>query len=66
MGCDENKVLVAEELEVGQPRPHPASDENLGERPSQEGVLESLPVSRGSLGGGVCSQGQALCRKWTW
>jgi hypothetical protein len=64
--CDANKVLVAEKLEVGQPQPRLAPDEDPGERPSQEGVLESLPVARGSLGGGVRSQGQALCRKWTW
>jgi hypothetical protein len=29
-GCDVNKVLVAENLEVGQPRPHPAPDEDWG------------------------------------
>ncbi len=55
-----NKVLVAENLEVGQPRPHPEPDEDPGERPSQEGVLESLPVARGSLGGGVRSQASLM------
>jgi hypothetical protein len=29
-GCDANKVLVDEKLEVGQPRPHPPPDEDWG------------------------------------